>query len=493
MISAIWIFLFSFPYIFLPFQVGLDGSLSGTTSLQEIGTTFSVTGANALISTTIALSFGILALSGTLILPKWAKPNFVFGLALSPSVLPTFFVLLSFLNLTQSLGFFLRGFWSIAFLHGIMNIGVVAVTLHHSFQKRILPLLETCEVLGPSRFQFWRMAIGALAKDIFALGIVIFGFCFSSFGIPFVLGRGEFSLSEVAIFEKIHIHQDLSGALLLSLFQTLFLASLILTAKIVSQRNNMIWDSRETVPTMFPARWGLKLGWIPLFLPGILLFLGIVNLNGVSAFGSLLSELGTNGIWSQVFGSIGVLSVVWILFGFAILTLALNPTDKMFPSFLLAWISPSTVILGFALLLFPGLGRGFETLKLGLGLFLIFFPLVYRLFLYKSLMDLIAQYQMARVLGANSWVTAKRIVFPQWRKPIVYALLLLSIWTWGDFALSSVVATGDFTLGLLVKSLMSQYRISAALGLIYIHLGVALFCGLTYLFLRPTLLRKSDV
>jgi ABC-type Fe3+ transport system permease subunit len=57
------------------------------------------------------------------------------------------------------------------------------------------------------------------------------------------------------------------------------------------------------------------------------------------------------------------------------------------------------------------------------------------------------------------------IILPQMGTILGYTSGLAAFWSIGDFAISSIVVSGDKNLGLLIYSLMGNYRINAALTL----------------------------
>jgi thiamine transport system permease protein len=68
---------------------------------------------------------------------------------------------------------------------------------------------------------------------------------------------------------------------------------------------------------------------------------------------------------------------------------------------------------------------------------------------------------------------------------------LASLWAVGDFALSSMASSNEFTLGLLIKTLMGHYRIDAAQVLALPLLIVGLICFLIFAGVGRVLSRKS--
>jgi ABC-type Fe3+ transport system permease subunit len=87
------------------------------------------------------------------------------------------------------------------------------------------------------------------------------------------------------------------------------------------------------------------------------------------------------------------------------------------------------------------------------------------------------QYEMAELLGASPYLIFKKIVFPQVFGVIVFLGGLSAFWAFGDFSISVLLAPNDFTLSLMVKSLLSSYRLELAsfYSFIVLALGAVLF------------------
>jgi thiamine transport system permease protein len=164
--------------------------------------------------------------------------------------------------------------------------------------------------------------------------------------------------------------------------------------------------------------------------------------------------------------SVGLLtalfSMLWLL-----LVAYIGPRG-FFRRVLIGYSAPSTVLTGFAILiLVPDDGLD-PLLRISLGLALILTPSFYRLRWDSVLSGLEGQRAIAGILGASNWQIFRSVILPQVWRPVFAVGALASLWAWGDFALSSVVAGRKVTLAMAVHALIDSYRLDAATVLVWI-------------------------
>ena len=80
----------------------------------------------------------------------------------------------------------------------------------------------------------------------------------------------------------------------------------------------------------------------------------------------------------------------------------------------------------------------------------------------ERLKDIKGQLEHALILGAPTYMTFKYISWPQIKSQARFLGALVATWACGDFAVSRILSTRDFTLGLTVQTLLSTYRMSLA-------------------------------
>jgi thiamine transport system permease protein len=306
-----------------------------------------------------------------------------------------------------------------------------------------------------------------LKGELVALFLFVFSICFASFGVPLMLGGSHATTIETLIWQEIRLEGHWSNAVGLSILQFGLLVAL---ATIMGRESATPVVSVRTNHRLLSWMGGLVIVVIPSFMIVVTLvenpFAGLWMISTSTIVEKFIASM------SVAVGS-GFL-VVGILMGIAFL----DPRGFA-RRLLLGAVAPSAVITGFALLILWR-GTGVATLvKISIGLALIATPAFYRLRWDSLLVSLRLQRVVARTLGASEGLVFRKIIWPQVIGPACFIAGLSSLWAWGDFALSRVVAEGDVTLALVVQGVMDSYRLDLALTLTwFLILGSAV----TYLF-----------
>lgn len=474
------IFFFVLPYILLLSQVK-DVSFSFFDNFYWV---FENTFLQAFFSALISMVLGVYSALGLIHL-KERYPRqkvFVDFFVLLPSMLPVLFVLLSFLNLAPSFPF---GIWSVVLIHSFINIGVVAVSVMRVFENKIGSFAEWALIEGASRWQFMNNGIRKyLGRDIFLIFFFVFSICFSSFAVPLIVGGERGVTVEVLIYEKIRIYKDWGAALGLSAIQAsfIFLISFGTRPSIKTLRHKPV--NLEIVADKWS--WLLPCGISTIVVAG--LFPGF--LTGYSQF--LEHSHIQQAFVAGLIGSLSVgLGVGFVLLALFFLVAFVYP-NKILEKFLNGFVAPSAVLTGFGLLIFFESDKvSMQFIKIIVGLCMILFPILYRLQWDSSLASLLGQIRVARTLGASWFMILNDITIPQLAKMATFLSALGAFWAIGDFALSSVVADGDYTLALAIKSLISHYGLDLAVFFSWALLFLGLMLFLFFRVIGHVLSRKS--
>lgn len=114
----------------------------------------------------------------------------------------------------------LQTIWIILFAHAFYNVSVVVRTVG-GFWGALSPRLpQAAAVLGASPYRiFWEITLPLLLPSITAAGLLIFLFCFTSFGVVLILGGLQFATIEVEIYRQAVNLFHLPVAAFLSLVQ----------------------------------------------------------------------------------------------------------------------------------------------------------------------------------------------------------------------------------------------------------------------------------
>ncbi|MFO7753857.1 MAG: ABC transporter permease subunit, partial [Desulfobacteraceae bacterium] len=146
-------------------------------------------------------------------------------LATIPFVLPTVVVAAAFRAVGGAKGFvplplFEHPLFLILLAHVFYNFSVVLriVSTHLSYIRH--EVSEAAYMLGASGLKtFFRVTLPMLRPSIFASCLLVFIFCFSSFGVILILGGPGYSTIEVEIFQQAVHMFNLPAASLLSIVQ----------------------------------------------------------------------------------------------------------------------------------------------------------------------------------------------------------------------------------------------------------------------------------
>jgi len=429
-----------------------------------------VSGEQALVSSLLSLFFGWLMFLGAESWIERRQKQMCEVVLLLPNLTPPLFLILSLLAWVTPWAAFPYGLNAVIFAHVLMNSGLVAIALDRLVQSKLGGMTEAAWTLGASRYQFWtRVAWPFLKFDLACLFLFVFSICFTSFSIPFMLGGETWATLEVAIFDTIRADGRWDKAVILAAGQSLFLLALAVALP------RQFWPPR-------PQRRPLPFLGVPqlrqlVFLPALILvggwLLGLPN-----SFKAHLEP----GVADAVMASLALgLSVGLLHLVFFLVTAYASPHLGL-QRFLNGYLSPSSAITGFAMLLLPGSGETIDFVKLVLALTLISFPLLYRWIVHAALDGLQNQILVARTLGARWSTVLFEIVWPQAAPQILRASGLAAFWGAADFAITAVVA-GDFnTLPLMMTNLMGNYSLPSAellmIPLFMVSLGLyGLFTG----------------
>ncbi len=471
--------------LFLPFLLWWDGLKNiDQVFSEELASAILRTSLQAFVSAVLSLAFGLIGAMGLASISSRKFLRFSEILFLLPNFMPPLFLLVSVLSLWTHFLTFPYGFWGVVIFHALINMGLVSVFLYRSWSSRFGELMELSYVEACSRWRFLTKVIWPLGRsELSFLFLFVFSICFTSFAIPLIVGSGGGETLEVLIFEKLSLGRDLKGAFAIALVQSLFI---LLFSFLIRPSFTNLKSSQSSLPLL---SWSF--GFYPVALASVLSFAGLLlfSLEGfhqAQALNLFGSEFRQALLWSLAVG-LGVGLLLLLLFALWLASGKLQIEDRL----LLGYVAPSAALVGFVILfLSPQASELGQYLKLIFGLGLILFPALFRLSGLRLLEDLQRQVQVAEVFGANSIFIFRQVIWPQVMGPVCRLAGLGAFWACGDFTYSAIVTESDFTLALQIKSLLSFYRLEAALLLIWPLFAVGVLCysffgGLAYVFSAP--------
>jgi len=379
----------------------------------------------------------------------------------------------------------MQGLWGIVILHALLNLGLVAISVVRMIHFRLERLLELSLIEGVGKFKFFiRVLLPILKNDLLALGLFVFAICFSSFAIPLMMGGSRAVTVEVLIYQTMRVDGDLASALFMALLQMVAVVALAvflpksgdrqgLSQTMISMTTNLRASARGLVSSPF--------GLLFLLAPPLLIVASLFDgfLKGVAEFTSL------QGLHAEIFeqfaGSIFVGAMTALLVSGLLMALTWVEPQGRLRTFFLGFAAPSSVLTGLSLII-VWRGTGFASLiKVSIALALIFTPAFYRMQWDALLGGLGAQVRIAQTLGASQKMIFWEVLMPQLWPPLGSLAGLASLWAWGDFALSSVIAERQLTLAMAAQSLMDSYRLDVAT--VYIWM-IAMGGLISYVFFK---------
>ena len=151
-----------------------------------------------------------------------------------PFILPVVVVALSFRDLfsntgliSQLLGFssmqFNQSIWIIIIAHAYYNMSIIIRIVGPYWEKISMQFEEASNLLGAKDLQkMFYVYLPLLMPVIFAASMLVFLFCFTSFGLILILGTSGFDTLELVIYRLTNGLYGLQEAVILSLLQIIF-------------------------------------------------------------------------------------------------------------------------------------------------------------------------------------------------------------------------------------------------------------------------------
>lgn len=455
--------------LFFPFLVIIANNRSFSIPFTpEVGRVILATTFQAALSALFSVVFGLVGAFGLLSL-EGRKARLAEIVALLPNAGPVILLLISVMKFFP----WARGLTGIVFVHVLLNAGLLSVIFAEVIRVKLYGLAELAWVEGASGKKFFhKVALPILKPDLLLASFFVFVLCFTSFAVPLVIGGTRASTIEVLIYQKIRMSGDWTAATGLALLQTI---AILAFAFILGRSSSHAALSATQKISLLTWKPGLL---IPAF-PCLVLIAGLLE-GTITGAGKLWeTEALVSNLPSLLAGSILVSFCAGILTVLFLLLIAYVRPQGIYRKVLTGYAAPSSVLIGFALLIiWRDLGMA-TYFKIALALALITVPSFLR-FRWTAILDsLEGQVTIARTLGASPGLVFRRIVFPQVIRPAAFLGGLCGLWAWGDFALSGVIAERSVTVAMAVRGLMDSYRLDVATFLVwFVILGGFITLGL---------------
>lgn len=410
----------------------------------------------AFISAALSALLGLIGACGLL---NFKKLEFI---CLLPSVLPSLFVIIALLNLNIPYGLI-----GVVTAHTLINVGLVSFILVQAIKRSCGREIFLARLYGVSRIKtFYKIVLTKIRAQIFYAFLTVFAFCFSSFSIPLILSGGKLQVIELLIYELIRFDNNLSGAAWISIYQTIFILTLVMMISRIHLEKNktMGWDYISFKPFVL----------LPMSITALLFGSIIFNIVHVEQIKDVLLSLGT---LKALVGTISLSALTGMLVILVLGAILFVGENKFLDKIYLSFVAPSTAVIGVSMVV---LSYWLNINPTSIALCLLFIGVLYRLGWSDEISKHRRQKFLAKLAGQNSLSIFRNISWPLSKRMAGKLAGLASFWAAGDFAVSTIL--NEPTLGLMAKNLLSSYRIDGVgwIFLLMILVGSMMYFMFTY-------------
>ncbi len=371
--------------------------------------------------------------------------------------------------------------WLILLAHVFYNTTVI-VRIVGGFWSNLDPRLsEAARVLGGSRLRvFWEITLPLLVPAIAAASLLVFLFCFTSFGVILVLGGPRFATLEVEIYRQAVTLFRLPEAAAISLAQMLFTFLVMAVYTRAQARSAVPLNLRPAAATAVLPNTGGRIALVAATAIGLLIFL--VAPLAALAVRSLApgdpwrfyNELFINRTGSIFFVPPGLairnsLMFAALTMGLALLLGTLTASmlvrargwfGRLLDPVVLLPLGTSAVTLGFGYLLalgHPPLNLRASPVLVPIAHTLVAFPFVVRTLL-PVLRGINPDWrEAAAVLGADPWRVWREVELPIIGRALIVAAVFAFTVSMGEFGATLLVARPEYpTMPLVIFRLLGQ-------------------------------------
>lgn len=483
----------------------------------------------AVLSTLLTLGF---ALPGVIIylLVDFPGKKWIQLISSLPFVLPTVVVASAFRALWgsqgigNSLAVDLMGFQSGPF---DLDYGLPAVMMAHVFYNVSVVFkmvggfgmgldrsqIDSARTLGASWMTVvFQILLPLLKPAITAASLLVFVFCFSSFGVVLILGGPGFSTLEIEIYRQTIHFFNLPAAAILSLVQILFMGmAFLIYLRLQKRHQTRIFSACETglsIPIRGRvARWGIlafQSIWILFFgLPLLSLVIRSIwtDTGFSSAFYMELFRIPEQSIFYispfrtilHSIGFAGTAMMLSMMIGLPAAAYLSSTQSRMLPvvdTLFMLPLSTSAVTLGFGFIIAfdrPPLDLRGSWVLIPISHALVAFPFVVRALVpaFQGVSERLGE--AAALLGASTWKIWRHITLPVTRRSLAAAMIFSFMISLGEFGATAFIARPQTsTIPVAIFRYLSQpgslnQGQAMAMSCLLLLITVAGFLGLEWL------------
>jgi thiamine transport system permease protein len=449
---------------------------------------------------------------------------------LVPFILPGITVALGFIlfygnsgflnQFLNNFGFKLRilySFKAIIMAHIFYNIPIAIRIISNTIEKFNIKLIHAAKSLGANDLQvFFKIYLPCLIPSIINAFILIFIYCFMTFGIVLILGDVAFTTIEVDIF--ILIRQQLNYKTGMALgFVQIIISLLFLTISryfqikseyfqsfILEEKNNppsfnFMSSTQNKLKKILESSYFI-IALIFILAPIISVFFFFINnlfnyQSFVQHFNLFTYDpiIGTNKL-SAITNSL----IIGLCSSFITVILALllsfgiyNKKYKYLELFAVLPMGISSVTFGLGFLLLLNYINISRYLLLIFAHSVICFPLVFKI-IYEGVIQLKRNYlSAAKILGANSIQVFTKITLPLMRNNLFNALMLSFAISLGEFGAASILQRNFVTIPIAIYRHISARDFISATGMSLILILTAIIVFYASEHLKSILQKKA--
>ncbi len=440
-----------------------------------------------------------------------------------PFILPSIIVALGFVLLFGNNGFinkfleifhfkiyFLYSFKAILVAHAFYNFPIILKMVSESLENFNQHFIDAAKSLGANnRVIFFKILLPGILPTIINASMLVFVYCFMSFGVVLVLGNVKFTTIEVNIYLLVHNLLETNLGMALGAIQ-IFLSGLFLFLSI--KLNNLQTKSINLIKgiKLVPKKIDFKnISNKPLFsvvfIYSMLLILIVIGplisvyfhslfLDKHHHFGfngeiiekmmsnrydailgeSVLSSI-KNSIFlgiSTVFGSI----TLSIFFGLFIIKLKKTNFWEMFATLPMG-VSAVTLTLGYLYILNNSIIHFSRLFLVIVAHTVLAFPFVSRIILQGLRNIDYHQVESAKILGANNSLIFRKIILPSIKSDIFAASTFAFGISFGEIGAVSMLQKNFTTIPIAIYRYIGTYHMQEAtiMGVIQISVAILIF------------------
>jgi thiamine transport system permease protein len=491
----------------------------------RLGRITSFTAGQAALSAVVSL---LVALPGAYILSHYQFPlrRVVYSFTLLPFVLPSIIVVIAMISffgrgglLNQLFGTkvsYVYSFAGIIVAHVFYNFSLALRVLASGWQSIDRRYHEIASSMGDTAFgRFRRITLPLLTPSILTAFLLVFIFCFLSFGVVLVFGGVEYETFEVRIYSDINVRLDFVSAALYAAVQLLFTGALFLISGRLIRGGSAVQaevtDPERRLSQASPSSRALATVYgtgLILFFMGPILTLLWRSLSGegglnVQAYFALFGGATERNVESILRATIPRVIVQSLLLAFAsgTLTFVLAMT--------LAWVlRQNRGASGGALSTLVQLPLGISLVTVALGVRLLYvrvlplpllvivtqaiatLPLVYRIVSTETQRLRESYVEGARSLGAGTPRIIREIALPVLRRGLLNAYAYALALPFADLTAVLTVGRGEIaTFPVAIYRLIGFRSFDLALALSGFYL---LICFILFLWIDRTSFRRQS-